>query len=161
MGADQRLDQKEERETGQQLQQAVERDGQRREVVLPHPTRGEGNEREPEQQVQVGPQNAPADVRDRVQQMVVIVPIHADEDEAQDVAREHRQERADRREVSAMRHLHLEHHDRDDDGKHAITEAFEPVLGHPIWTFPSRSGGFAKSPSSTTITYTPSQCGFE
>ena len=65
---------------------------------------------------------APVDPLRRVQHVVVVVPVDADVDEAQHVAEEHRQQRAQRGQVGAVRHLQLEHHDRDDDRDHAVAE---------------------------------------
>ena len=66
-------------------------------MVLAHPGRRERKQRQPEQQVQVRPQDAAAHVRGGMQQVVVIVPVDADVDEAQHVAQEDRQQRPQRR----------------------------------------------------------------
>ncbi len=43
-----------------------------------------------------------------------------------------------RREVVAVRHLQLEHHDRDDDGEHAVAEALEAALASSLTAAYSR-----------------------
>jgi hypothetical protein len=63
-------------------------------------------------------------------QVVVVIPIDADIDEAQNLAQENRDERLQNRKVSAMRRLHFQHHDRDDDGDHTIAESLKPTLSH-------------------------------
>ena len=68
----------------------------------------------------------------RVQQVVMIVPVDADEHEAQHIRQEHRHQRRERRDIGPVRHLHLQHHDRDDDGDHAIAERFQPSLAHSM-----------------------------
>src|SRR3954471_14529521 len=64
--------------------------------------------------------------------MVVIVPVDADQHEAEEIREKHRQQRRQRRQVGAVRHLELEHHDRDDDGDHAVGERVEPLGSHPM-----------------------------
>src|SRR5271169_90796 len=60
----------------------------------------------------------------------MIVPVNPDIDEAQDVAEENRDHRLQGREICSLRRLQLQHHDRDDDGKHPITERFHAALSH-------------------------------
>jgi hypothetical protein len=74
-------------------------------------------------------------VATRLEQVVVVVPVDADIDKAQDVAQENRQQRFDRVPIRAVRHFQFQNHDRDDDGEHAITERFKPVL--------SMAGGYS------------------
>src|SRR6202035_5387251 len=57
----------------------------------------------------------------------MVVPVDADEDEAQGVGRDVRQSRQNRAELAALRGTQLQHHDRDDDGEHAVAEGFDTV----------------------------------
>ena len=54
-------------------------------MILAHPRRGERDQREPEEQVQVGQEHGPAHMRHRVEQVVVVVPVDAHVDEAEHV----------------------------------------------------------------------------
>src|SRR5688572_18142089 len=65
-----------------------------------------------------------------MQHVVMVVPVDADNDEAEDVTDEHRAQRCDRVEILAVRHFHLEHHDGDDDGDDAVAECFQPAFAH-------------------------------
>lgn len=99
-------------------------------MVLAHPAGGKGQQRQPEQRVQIGPEHAAGHMPGRMPQMMVVVPVDAHVDEAQDMAQEHRQQRCQGDEVAATRHLHLQHHDGGDDGQHAIAECFKSALAH-------------------------------
>ena len=101
-------------------------------MVFAHPAGDEGKQRQPEQQVQVRPQDASADSPHRVKQVMVVVPVNPDIDETQHVAQKDRQQRLQGREVFAVRHFHLQHHDGNDDGQNAIAESFEPILSHSV-----------------------------
>src|ERR1700756_1673196 len=57
-------------------------------MVLPHPSGGERKQRQPEQQVQVGPHHCPRHRRSRVQHVMMIVPVDAHINETQDIAEE-------------------------------------------------------------------------
>lgn len=66
----------------------------------------------------------------RVQEVMVIVPVDRNVNEAQDIAEEHREHRSQGCNISSVRRLHLQHHDRDDDGKYPIAESFQSALIH-------------------------------
>ena len=103
-------------------------------MILAHPASDKRKQRQPEKQMQVGPENASGDPDARVKHMVMIVPVDAKVHEAQHVAHEHRDKRRERFQVVAVRDLHLEDHDRDDDRQDPVAKRLEPVLAH----FPSR-----------------------
>ena len=80
--------------------------------------------------MQVGPHDRAVYLLGGVEEMMVVVPKDANIDETQDITQEDRQERGQRRQVGALRHLQIQHHDRDDDGDDSITESLEPIFGH-------------------------------
>jgi len=111
---------KHERQDGVRARRAeqhdpVGRDRYRREVVFVHPPVTKGTRDSQKKQVQVRPQRRAVHVMDRMEHVVMIVPVDADEHEAQHVAEEHRNERRERLRVGIVRNLQLQHHDRDDD----------------------------------------------
>src|SRR5262249_32192702 len=118
------------RDTGHQQHDAIERRRHRRVTVTPRPGGHERHQREPEQQVHVRPHDRAVDALARVQQVVMVVPVDGDVDEAQDVARQDGRQLTQRCQVRALRHLQLEHHDRDDDGDHPVAEGFHPFGSH-------------------------------
>ena len=59
---------------------------------------------------------------------MVIILVDADADEAQDGAGERGQEGAQGAEAARDGRLQLQHHDRDNDGNHAVTKGSEPFL---------------------------------
>jgi hypothetical protein len=65
---------------------SVNRRGQLGEMILAHPRRRERDDRQPEEQVEVRPQNGTVDPRGELEHVVMIAPIDAEEDEAQNVA---------------------------------------------------------------------------
>src|SRR5216110_483125 len=71
----------------------------------------------------------------RMVEMVVIVPVDGDVDEGEHVGEEGRNERRERRQLGSVRHLQLEHHDRDDHRDHAVAERFEPAFAHVYLRF--------------------------
>src|SRR5215211_6122322 len=62
--------------------------------------------------------------------VVVVIPIDTKIDEAQNIAQEYGDQGYKSFNALAVRHLHLQHHDGDDDGYHTITERFKPILSH-------------------------------
>ena len=82
--------------------------------------------------MQVGPENEAVDARDGMEKVMVVVPINAHIDEAQDVGQKARRNGRERRPVGAVRHMKLQHHDRDDDGDDAVTECREAIFSHAL-----------------------------
>src|SRR5688500_11117998 len=80
--------------------------------------------------MQVRPQDSSADPLGRVQEVMMIVPIDAKVNEAEDVAEKHGQQRLQGGERRAVRHFQFQHHDGDDNRQHAIAERFESAFGH-------------------------------
>jgi len=115
---------------GHQQDEAVQRGGCGCEMVFAHPRRREWKQRQPEQQVQVRPENGTGHLVRGVEHVVVVVPVDADVDEAQHVREEHRHERRQCVNVLAVRRMQLEHHDRDDHGNHPVAECLEAPLVH-------------------------------
>src|SRR5450631_3901672 len=80
--------------------------------------------------MQVCPEDAAGHFVDGVEHVVVVVPVDADVDEAEDVAEHYRQDRLQGGKIAAGGHFHLQDHDGDDDGQHAVAEGFQSVCSH-------------------------------
>src|SRR5260221_3172817 len=73
---------------------------------------------------------------------MVVAPVDAEKDEAQHVHQKRRQDRPERLDAGAVRHLQLEHHDRDEDRDHAVAERLESTFAH-VSASSSEDGGRA------------------
>src|SRR5206468_2068481 len=82
--------------------------------------------------MRVGPEDAAVHRVHGLQHVMMVVPVDPEEHEAHDVAQEHGDQRSQRADVGSVRRTHLEDHDRDDDGDHAVAERFHPGLGQPV-----------------------------
>ncbi len=94
-------------------------------MACAHPRGDRGHEREPEQQVEVGPHGAAADAAGGPQQVMVIVPVNADERETQHVDQQPWDPIPQRVEGGARRRPELQHHYGNNHGEHPIAEAFQ------------------------------------
>lgn len=90
---------------GEEKDRAVNSGGQGGEMVFAGPTSDERKERKPEEKMQIGPHDRTVNPRREAQEMVVIIPLNAEVDEAQDIAEENGQQRSQRGEAGAVRHL--------------------------------------------------------
>src|SRR6185436_11700856 len=61
---------------------------------------------------------------------MMIVPINADINEAQNVTQKDRQQRLERSRFGAVGDFQLQHHDRDNDRQHSVAERFQTILFH-------------------------------
>ena len=80
--------------------------------------------------MEVCPEHRAVHVPDHVHQMMVVVPVDADEHEAEHVAEEPGNEGRERRRVRPVRDFQLQHQDGDDDRDDAVAEGFQPSPGH-------------------------------
>src|SRR3954468_23404278 len=78
--------------------------------------------------MQVRPENRARDAVRRVNQVMVIRPVDPNDDEAEDVRDEDRNDRLQRVPVRTLWNAQLEHHDRDQNRDHAVAERLEARL---------------------------------
>jgi hypothetical protein len=82
--------------------------------------------------VDVGPEHSTGNPLAGVQQMVVIVPINADVDEAEHIAEARGQQLRQCLPGRFLGNLEFKHHDRDQDGQHPIAEGLQPGFAHHV-----------------------------
>src|ERR1700675_1762641 len=104
-------------------------------MVLPHPSGNQRGQREPKQQMQIRPQDATGNMLRRLQEVMMVVPVDADVDEAQDIAEENRKEGLQGRKTGSLGRLHFQHHNGDDDREYPVTKSLHSALGHPSYSF--------------------------
>ena len=80
--------------------------------------------------MQVRPQDFAVDAIGRLQHVMVVVPVDAEQHEAQHVSQKDRYERDKRVPGRVVRHMKLEHHDRNHNREYPVTERFESSLCH-------------------------------
>src|SRR5262245_31877287 len=80
--------------------------------------------------MQIRPEHWPRDLLRGMKHVVVVIPIDTKVDEAQHVAQDYGDQWYQLLDALAVGHLDLQHHDGDDNGDHAITERFKPILSH-------------------------------
>jgi hypothetical protein len=111
---------------GHEKDEAVHGGGDRGDMIFVYPRGGEGEEGEPEEEMEVRPEDAAGDVFGGVEEVMVIVPVNADVDEAEDITQKDGEKRLQFGEAVAVRDFQLQHHDGDDDREDAVAESFEP-----------------------------------
>src|SRR5262245_48986821 len=79
---------------GQEKDQAIGRGGPGSEVAVAEPVGDEGDQRQPKEEMQIGPENAAIYAIGGLKKMMVVIPVNADVDETQEIAEKNRDERA-------------------------------------------------------------------
>src|SRR5580658_813955 len=128
--SDKGLRQDKVRNARKEQQQTVERYRPGGIIILVEPSGRKRHKRKPEQQVQVGPKDWSGNPLGSVQKMVMIVPVDADVDKAQDVAQEDGSRGPERLQRRAGRNLEVQNHDRDNDCEYAVAESFKTPFVH-------------------------------
>jgi hypothetical protein len=114
-----------------QQDDSVKRHGCRREGVFAHPAGDERDQRQPEQEMQVGPQNAAIHLTDNLKQVVMVVPVNSQIDKTEQVAEEDGKQRLEAVECRRVEgDFQLEHHDGDQDGHDAVAKRLQPAAPH-------------------------------
>src|SRR5215468_12699726 len=80
--------------------------------------------------MQISPEHCTRHPGAGVQHVMMVVPVNADIYETQNIAEEHWQQRPQIFDAIAMRHLHLQHHNGDDNCDHSVTECLQASLRH-------------------------------
>src|ERR1051325_8668861 len=80
--------------------------------------------------MKVGPEDRSVDAVGGFDEVMVVVPVNADVEKAQEVTEKNRNEGLEIGPIRAVRYFKFQHHDGDDDGENAVAERFKAVLFH-------------------------------
>jgi hypothetical protein len=105
----------------------VESDGKGRDAADGNPVGSNGDERQREEESEVGPEDAVGDLIKVVDEVVVVNPVDAGLNEAEEIDEDEREFKAKRVEVVYffVGDMKLQDHDGDDDGDNAVREGFQ------------------------------------
>ena len=117
--------QKEKTEAGDDHGRDVEGDRKRVHLLLEHVGGEEGQQRQAEEEAQIGIEDQLVGLFGTVKELVVIDPVDADEGKGDEIQHERGKNSAETGEAVLMGNLELEHHDGDDDGDDSVGEGFE------------------------------------
>ncbi len=106
---------------------SVESDGSGRDAADSDPVGRDGDERQSQEEGEVGPEDAVGDLVEVVDEVVVVDPVDADLDEAEEIDENKGKVEAEGGEAGYLfaGDMELEDHDSDDDGDDAVGEGFE------------------------------------
>src|SRR2546430_10698968 len=93
------------RERGHEQNAAVKRRRDRLKLVLAHPAGDKWKKRQPEKQMKIGPHDSAADLAADVEEMMMIVPINPEINEAEQISEKDRQQRPQRVDIGTVPHF--------------------------------------------------------
>ena len=99
-------------------------------MVLAEEIRYERNQRHPEQQIQVRPQQPRSHLADRVDQVMMIDPHDGHDQKAESIADKDRSDLPQSRKRWLRRRAQFQHHDGDDNRDDAVAECFQAACRH-------------------------------
>src|SRR4051794_29637735 len=97
-------------------------------MAFVEPCRRKRDERQPKKKMGVRPKDPAIDLEVNIQQVMMIVPVDRNIQEAEHIAEERGCDGSKRAELRAVGRLEFKHHDRDDDSDDAVAESFEPAF---------------------------------
>jgi hypothetical protein len=114
-------------DSGEGADGCVKSDGKGRDAADADPVGSDGDERQREEEGEIGPEDAVSDLVEVVDEVVVVDPIDAGLDEAEEIDKDERKVEAEGGEVGYFfaGDMEFENHDGDDDGDDAVGEGFE------------------------------------
>src|ERR1700744_3788549 len=101
-------------------------------MILPEPRRRERNQRQPEKQMQIRPQNPTRNLVAGMQHVMMIVPVNPHINKTEHITQENRQEWNERCNAVPLWRLQLQHHNRNDDRDPSIAKRLKPACPHPL-----------------------------
>ncbi len=116
--------QQHEAEAGDDHGRGVEGDGEGVELHLEQVGGEEGEQREAEEEEEVGVEDGLVGLLGAVDEMVMVYPVDGGEGEGESVDGEGGEDGAESGEAGLMGDVELEHHDGDDDGDDSVGEGF-------------------------------------
>jgi hypothetical protein len=99
-------------------------------VIIAEINRDPGDEGNPEEQIDVRPENDRIDPGHKMNEMMMIHPVNRDDDEAEDIGKKSRPHFGQGRRTRIVRGLQLQDHNGNENGEDAIAEGFDPVSFH-------------------------------
>ena len=93
-------------------------------MILTRPGSHKRDQRQPEKQMNVCPQNRSGNVFHRMKQMMMVIPVNGNIDKTDDITDKLRGKIPQRLPVGTMGNFQFQHHDGNDNGNHSIAESF-------------------------------------
>ncbi len=127
---DERHCEKRVRDRGQKKDNSIKGTRPGGEIIVAHPRRREGNQRQPKQKMQIRPENSTIHLSRGLKKVMVVIPIDPHKNEADQIAEKHRDRGLKRRQIPSFGNFEFEYHDGDDNRNHTVAKRFQSPLRH-------------------------------